>query len=167
MPTRRERLRALMELRSQRRWMIGAIGALGLVTAGLAGVLLDRSAQPRAAALGTASVSVEAMRPAAIAAQRPIAGGEASYYGAELAGQRTAAGERFDPEARTAAHRTLPLGSRVQVTNPDNGKSVIVRINDRGPFHGDRVIDLSLGAAREIGLVRSGVGEVRMALLLD
>jgi rare lipoprotein A len=96
---------------------------------------------------------------------RSIGGGVASYYGAELAGHRTASGERFNPGLLTAAHRTLPLGSHVRVTNPANGKSVVVRINDRGPFHGGRVIDLSKSAAKEIGLVRRGSGRVELTLL--
>ena len=65
----------------------------------------------------------------------------------------------------TAAHRTLPFGSRVSVTNPRTGKSVVVRINDRGPFHGGRTIDLSRAAAEEIGIVNRGHGEVELALL--
>jgi rare lipoprotein A len=76
----------------------------------------------------------------------------ASYYGQELAGRRTASGERFNPSAMTAAHRTLPFGTRVRVTNSRNGRSVIVRINDRGPFVKGRAIDLSHGAARAIGM---------------
>ena len=93
-----------------------------------------------------------------------IAGGVASWYGREFAGHRTANGERFDPSDYTAAHRTLPFGSRVRVTNAA-GKSVVVRINDRGPFSGHRVIDLSQAAAAELGLVRSGSGRVQLALL--
>jgi rare lipoprotein A len=96
---------------------------------------------------------------------RSIGSGVASYYGNELAGNRTASGERFDPGQLTAAHRTLPMGSRVLVTNPANGKSVVVRINDRGPFHGGRVIDLSKSAASRIGLIARGSGRVDMALL--
>src|SRR5262245_25731124 len=76
----------------------------------------------------------------------------ASYYGKELAGRRTASGERFNPSAMTAAHRTLPFGTRVRVTNTHNGRSMIVRINDRGPFVKGRSIDLSSGAARAIGM---------------
>jgi rare lipoprotein A len=93
-----------------------------------------------------------------------IGGGVASWYGREFAGHRTANGERFDPSSYTAAHRTLPFGSRVRVTNA-TGKSVVVRINDRGPFSGGRVIDLSQAAAAELGLVRSGSGRVQLALL--
>ncbi|MBH0112389.1 septal ring lytic transglycosylase RlpA family protein [Novosphingobium sp. YJ-S2-02] len=93
--------------------------------------------------------------------------GRASYYGARFAGNPTASGEIFDPEAMTAAHRTLPFGTQVQVTNPANGESVVVTINDRGPFHGNRVIDLSKAAARELGLIRRGSGVVELALLAD
>ena len=91
--------------------------------------------------------------------------GVASWYGARFAGRKTASGERFDPGQMTAAHRTLPFGSRVRVTH--SGKSVVVRINDRGPFHGGRVIDLSKAAADELGLVGAGSGRVQLALLED
>jgi rare lipoprotein A len=90
--------------------------------------------------------------------------GVASWYGSRFAGRRTASGERFDPSEFTAAHRTLPFGTRVRVTNAA-GKSVVVRINDRGPFHGGRVIDLSQAAAAELGLVRAGSGRVELARL--
>ncbi|MFN7028283.1 MAG: septal ring lytic transglycosylase RlpA family protein [Sphingopyxis sp.] len=96
-----------------------------------------------------------------------IGGGMASYYGNELAGNRTASGERFNPSLLTAAHRSLPFGSRVRVTNISNGDSVIVRINDRGPFSHGRVIDVSHSAAREIGMHRSGTARVKLALLDD
>src|SRR5690606_10525906 len=92
--------------------------------------------------------------PAISAASQPlVAGGEvipdgvAAWYGARVAGRKTASGERVDPSEYTAAHRTLPFGSRVRVTH--NGRSVVVRINDRGPFHGYRVIDLSQRAAED------------------
>lgn len=96
-----------------------------------------------------------------------IGSGMASYYGRELAGNRTASGERFDPAQLTAAHRTLPFGSLVRVTNTANGDSVVVRINDRGPFSHGRVIDVSHAAAREIGMHRSGTARVTLALLND
>ena len=96
-----------------------------------------------------------------------IGGGMASYYGNELAGNRTASGERFDPGQLTAAHRSLPFGSMVRVTNTSNGDSVVVRINDRGPFAHGRVIDVSTAAAREIGMHRSGTARVKLALLND
>lgn len=94
-----------------------------------------------------------------------IGEGEASYYGHELAGNRTASGEIFRPEELTAAHRTLPLGTKLRVTNTRNGKSVIVRVNDRGPFVGSRLIDLSLGAARKIQMVSAGKANVRLERL--
>lgn len=93
-----------------------------------------------------------------------IGSGMASYYGRELAGNRTASGERFDPSDLTAAHRTLPLGSKLRVTNPRTGESVIVRINDRGPFHGNRLLDLSEAAARQIGIRAAGRGMVEIAV---
>ena len=88
--------------------------------------------------------------------------GVASYYNS---GKRTANGERFNPNGLTAAHRSLPFGTRVQVTNLKTGRSVVVRINDRGPFAGRRLIDLSLGAAKVVGLTKSGVAKVRMIIL--
>ena len=94
-----------------------------------------------------------------------IATGEASYYGRELEGNRTASGERFDADALTAAHRTLPLGTKLRVTNKANGRSVVVRVNDRGPFVGRRIIDLSLAAAHKINMVRAGKAQVTLARL--
>jgi rare lipoprotein A len=98
-------------------------------------------------------------------AERLLGSGLASYYGNEFAGRRTASGEKFNPRALTAAHRTLPFGSKVRVTNPANGRSVVVRINDRGPFTRGRTIDLSRGAAEQIGLVARGHGTVQLALV--
>jgi rare lipoprotein A len=86
--------------------------------------------------------------------------GQASWYGQAFAGRRTASGEIFRPEALTAAHRTLPLGSVVRVTNLENGRSIVVRINDRGPFARRRVLDCSRGAARALGFQRQGVARV-------
>lgn len=91
--------------------------------------------------------------------------GVASWYGPGFHGNRTANGERFDQHAMTAAHRTLPFGTRVRVTNLSNGRSVVVRINDRGPFSPGRSLDLSQGAASAIGLLGAGVGTVRMDVL--
>lgn len=96
---------------------------------------------------------------------RPIEGGVASYYGKRFHGRRTASGERFDMHAMTAAHRTLPFGTLVEVTNPQNGETVTVRINDRGPFHSDRVIDVSRAAATKLGLIGRGHGTVELALV--
>jgi rare lipoprotein A len=93
--------------------------------------------------------------------------GQASFYGNEPGegGPLTANGERYNPGGYTAAHRSLPFGTKVRVTNARNGRSVVVRINDRGPYVGGRIIDLSTGAARAIGLTESGVGGVRLDVL--
>lgn len=90
--------------------------------------------------------------------------GLASYYGWE-SGRRTASGEHFDPNALTAAHRRLPFGTRVRVTAAGNGRSVVVRINDRGPFVRGRVIDLSHAAARAIGMIGAGVAPVSIEVI--
>jgi rare lipoprotein A len=91
--------------------------------------------------------------------------GEASWYGPGFHGNRTASGEVYDMEAMTAAHRQLPFGTRVQVENLDNGRRTVVRINDRGPFAHGRIIDLSRAAAREVGMLGTGVAEVRLRVL--
>lgn len=88
--------------------------------------------------------------------------GFASYYGAELAGRATANGETFVPDAITAAHKTLPLPSYVEVTALDTGRTILVRVNDRGPFSNDRLIDLSEGAAQQLGIAAQGVVGVRV-----
>ena len=92
-----------------------------------------------------------------------IQSGKASWYGPGLQGRLTANGERFNTHAMTAAHRTLPFGTKVKVTNARTGKSVVVRINDRGPYAHGRVIDLSKASARAIGV--SGVAEVMLGRL--
>jgi rare lipoprotein A len=86
--------------------------------------------------------------------------GVASWYGEEFAGRTTANGEIFDPSLMTAAHRTLPFGTIVDITNPKTSQTVRVRVNDRGPYIGNRVIDLSYAAAQQISLIEPGVGEV-------
>lgn len=91
--------------------------------------------------------------------------GVASWYGPGFAGRKTANGEKFRPSGLTAAHRSLPFGTRVKVTNLENERSVIVRINDRGPFVHGRLIDLSFGAAKKIGLLGTGTGKVRVIAL--
>ena len=92
----------------------------------------------------------------------PASADTASWYGPGFHGRRTASGERFDAGAMTAAHRSLPFGTRVRVTNRVNGRSVVVRINDRGPFTGGRSLDLSAGAARAIGM--TGTASVHIAV---
>jgi len=88
--------------------------------------------------------------------------GQASWYGSQHHGRPTSTGERFDMNALTAAHKTLPLPSLVEVTNRANGRRVILRVNDRGPFVDSRIIDLSRAAADELGLLSQGVGDVRV-----
>ncbi len=86
--------------------------------------------------------------------------GLASWYGRQFHGRKTASGDTFDMNGLTAAHRSLPLNCYVKVTNKTNGKSVVVKVNDRGPFHGNRVMDLSYGAAKQLGITNKGVGNV-------
>lgn len=92
--------------------------------------------------------------------------GLASWYGNKFNGHNTSNGERYDMFAMTGAHKTLPIPSYVRVTNLDNGKSVVVRINDRGPFHQGRIIDLSYAAAQRIGILRAGTGRVEVEIAL-
>lgn len=91
--------------------------------------------------------------------------GNASWYGPEFNGKKTANGERFNSEALTAAHPNLPFGSWVRIVNPRNGKFEVVRINDRGPYQEGREIDVSYRVARKIGLINSGVSQVRLELM--
>jgi rare lipoprotein A len=91
--------------------------------------------------------------------------GEASWYGGKFHGRTTANGERFDMNQLTAAHRSLPFGSKVRVTNQATDDSVVVRINDRGPYAGNRVIDLSRAAAKAVRLIGPGVTPVRLEVL--
>ena len=91
--------------------------------------------------------------------------GKASWYGREQQGQLTANGERFDMYARTAAHRTLHMGTHVRVVNLRNGRATVVRINDRGPYSRGRIIDVSYAAAKELGMIEAGVVPVRLEVL--
>ncbi|MBW2065739.1 MAG: septal ring lytic transglycosylase RlpA family protein [Deltaproteobacteria bacterium] len=91
--------------------------------------------------------------------------GTASWYGRKFHGRPTASGEIFDMHRRTAAHKTLPLGTYVKVINLSNGRSTVVRINDRGPFIKDRIIDLSYAAAKDIGLLKDGLARVKIVAL--
>jgi rare lipoprotein A len=93
--------------------------------------------------------------------------GVASWYGPGFHGNRSASGEIYNQNAMTAAHKSLPFGTAVQVTNLDNGRSVVVRINDRGPYIHGRVIDLSAAAARVLGLMQTGIAPVQLEVLND
>lgn len=126
-----------------------------------------------ALALGAAGASAPVSRPAARMATQParVRGipyqvGKAAWYGGIFHGRPTASGERFDMNQMTAAHRDLPLGTVIRVTNLKNHREVVVRINDRGPWMGPRrIIDLSYAASRRLGMVRAGVAPVKLELL--
>ena len=110
------------------------------------------------------AVQKEPVRKAPAAAAGLPQTGQASWYGAVHHGKRTASGAIFDQTKLTAAHRSLPFGTRVKVTNVANGKSVEVEINDRGPYAGNRIIDLSRAAAQALGMIESGTATVRLEL---
>ncbi|MEP0547812.1 MAG: septal ring lytic transglycosylase RlpA family protein [Rhodothermales bacterium] len=189
LPTRRKRVPLARAFRGLRRRItlyrtVAATTAVALVALA-AFTVVQANEQPEPVPLGTGKAGVEgvtnaprgldATAPEAparsaeaapeAAPAKPLGDGDASYYGEELAGNPTASGERFDPTKLTAAHRTLPLGSRVRVTNTRTGDAVVVRINDRGPFHGQRVIDLSKAAAKQIGMLKRGTARVKLELL--
>lgn len=103
--------------------------------------------------------------PPRVVTPRAVQVGDASWYGEEFHGNQTASGERFDQHDFTAASRSFPLGTGILVTNLANGRSVVVRINDRGPFARGRVLDLSRAAARELGMVERGTARVRIEAL--
>ena len=109
---------------------------------------------------GAEATSRGAMSPTSNANVGAEERGQASYYADKFTGRPTASGERYDPKALTAAHRTLPFGTIVRVTRVSGGKSVEVKINDRGPHKAGRIVDLSRRAAEEIDLVRPGVADV-------
>jgi len=136
----------------------GAGGAIPRPLLFFAGTSVRRLVRALALVLALGAVSV-------VRADPGNCTGSASWYGDEFADRPTASGERYDPDKLTGAHRTLPLGSRVRVTNLLNGRSVLVTINDRGPYHHRRDIDLSYGAARALGMIRRGVTRVRIELV--
>jgi len=91
--------------------------------------------------------------------------GKATWYGGRFHGRKTASGEKFDKGALTAAHKKLPFGTKVRVENQANGRSVVVRINDRGPYGKGRVIDVSEAAAQKLGMIKRGVAPVTIAIV--
>jgi rare lipoprotein A len=115
-------------------------------------------------ATNTASLDVAAPEAASKPAGPKIQSGSASWY---QMGRRTATGEAFRPDGMTAAHRTLPFGTRVRVVNENSGRSVVVRINDRGPFTGGRIIDLARGPAKELGMIGEGVSYVSLHQVIE
>lgn len=139
-------------------WRAGALGAALL---GLAACAAPPSPPSTAPPVPPPPPS-QALTPASLAPPTLVATGKASWYGVKHKGRSTASGDRFDPGKLTAAHATLPFGSYALVTNLDNGRSVVVVINDRGPHGRGRIIDLSPAAAQAIGLHISGVAPVRV-----
>ncbi|MEB3334404.1 MAG: septal ring lytic transglycosylase RlpA family protein [Cyanobacteriota bacterium] len=109
--------------------------------------------------------SLPLAQPQQLASTSGVQVGQASWYGPGFFGNRTASGEVLRPGAMTAAHRSLAFGTKVRVTNLANGLSTVVRINDRGPFTGGRIIDLAHGAAEVLGLTASGVANVKLEVL--
>lgn len=145
---------------SRRPWTLGA-AAVALLVYG--GVVIQETGRP--APQPQPAVSAATAKAAPEPSTGPAHRGRASWYGSDFQGSPTASGEPFDMNALTAAHRTLPLGSYARVKNLDNGRSVVVRINDRGPHARRRTIDLSYAAAREIAMVRAGTAPVEVAPL--
>jgi|PlaIllAssembly_1097288.scaffolds.fasta_scaffold19877_2 rare lipoprotein A len=135
-----------------------------VVTASM--LALSASAVQAQAASAAAPASAPAAAVAA-AAQAATASesGKIAWYGKKFAGRKTASGEAYNPEALTMAHKTLPFGTLVKVTNPKNNKSVTLRVNDRGPTQSDRVGDVSQAAARKLGMVKSGVIDAELAVV--
>jgi rare lipoprotein A len=124
----------------------------GVVTASM--LALGASvAHAQAASAAAPASAAAAGAPTATASES----GKIAWYGKKFAGRKTASGEAYNPEALTMAHKTLPFGTLVKVTNPKNDKSVTLRVNDRGPTQADRIGDVSQAAARKLGMVKSGV----------
>lgn len=138
-------------------------GAVVLVACAAAGPVPDKPPAPKTPAKSIRSKGQKRAK-AARQDSKPYQVGMASWYGKQFHGRTTASGEDFDMFELTAAHRQLPLGTYVKVTNLRNGKSIVVRVNDRGPYVGDRVIDLSYSAARMLSF-RSGVEKVRLDVI--
>jgi len=145
---------------TRRPWTLGA-AALALLVYG--GVVIRDTGRP---APPPQHVAVTETTPAAGWSSGSAHRGQASWYGSDFQGSPTASGEPFNMNALTAAHHTLPLGSYARVKNLDNGRSVVVRINDRGPHARRREIDLSYAAAREIEMIGAGTAPVEVAPLI-
>ena len=123
----------------------------------LSGAVMAQSTATPAAPTPATGAKTEAAAVAADSAQ-----GKLAWYGRKFAGRKTASGQRFNPGAMTMAHKTLPFGTRVKVTNLTNNKSVVVRVNDRGPTQADRIGDVSQAAAAQLRMLRSGVIEAKL-----
>ncbi|HET6610874.1 MAG TPA: septal ring lytic transglycosylase RlpA family protein [Kofleriaceae bacterium] len=139
-------------------WWVAAVTWLAILTTGI--VAGCGSSQRERA--GGGSGAGACAQCAVVRTQR----GLASWYGRRFAGKKTASGERFDPGDLTCAHRTLPFGTRLRVTNRENGRQVIVRVNDRGPFgKRRRLIDVSRAAAKKLGMLDGGIARVTIEVL--
>ena len=123
------------------------------------------TAAPAAAPATAPAPAAPPPAPAMPAAAAATEQGKLAWYGAKFAGRRTASGQRFDPGALTMAHKTLPFGTKVKVTNLANQRSVVLRVNDRGPTQADRIGDVSLAAAQRLGMVRAGVIDAELAVV--
>lgn len=144
-------------------------GTLAVLLAVLSGCATQPPANtPAAKPMHASRPEVQTPAPAPASPEpRVIGQGKASYYASRLHGRRTASGERLDNSDLTAAHRELPFGSLVRVTNLANQQSVVVRINDRGPHGGGRIIDVSRKAAEQLGMLRSGTAQVKIEQFND
>ena len=136
-----------------------ALASLGLLAAGVAG-----AQQPAPAAAEPAKPAAIAPAPA-VAAAADASSGTAAWYGRKFAGRKTASGQRFNPHAMTAAHPSLPFGTRVKVTNARNKRSVVLTINDRLSSGSGRIIDVTQAAAKKLGFIRSGLTEVTLEVV--
>ena len=132
-----------------------------LALTGLAHAQTPASAPPKTPA--AAAAPAPAAAPAAASGDE----GKLAYYGRKFAGRKTASGERFNPGAMTMAHKTLPFGTKVRVTNLKNKRSVVLRVNDRGPMQADRIGDVSVAAARKLGMLRSGVVSAKIEVVAE
>jgi rare lipoprotein A len=162
-PGKSDRVRAIHRI-SARRAFFRSLGFASTVlgTAVLTGCYATSSSPPQAPSPAAVVTQPLAAPPQVPMAKPPIHEVKASYYAPGLAGSKTSTGETYDPSALTAASKTLPLGSVVRVTNPANGNSVRVRINDRGPFVHGRNLDLSHHAAQKLGITHKGVARVKV-----
>jgi rare lipoprotein A len=143
-----------------------------LTVFGLAVAMSTQAQTPAAPAAAPAATATPAPAPAPAPVAAPAAtmagmDGLAAYYSDRLNGRKTASGQVFDQQKLTAAHQTLPFGTMVKVTNTKNGRSVVVRINDRGPTQAGRVIDLSHAAASKLGMLRSGLVPVKLEVVKE
>ena len=145
---------------TQQRSLQLSLGALFLAVAALAPVRAQNA--PSAPSMATTAV---APAPAPMAASADATEGKIAWYGSKFNGRKTASGQRFNSAAMTMAHKTLPFGTKVRVTNVANNRSVVLRVNDRGPTTADRVGDVSASAARKLGMQRAGVANAKLEIV--